>query len=404
MKNIMNEYKTLTQKTYKISNFYMLPKLHKSKELNDIILTIKGRPIVAGPCYHTSVVSQILHVLIEPTLSFIKHILKDSLDFIDRINTQCTVNTILSDIKSLHTYMKHDVFYKAIGYWIDEFHDDIPLLSRLTKAFILERLNIILKFNYFYIHKKIFHQIKGTAMGTIFAVVGSNLTVAYFEVKMFALLPQIYLRDFVDYFVRNYFRFLDDIFHTWLINFDIEPFYKLISELDPDLKFIFEKLTTDINFLDININIVDNQLHFDIYHKPTNSFSYLKYNSCHPSHTKNNISLSLARRIIRTVTDNRDYRLEELRQNLLKRNHPEKIINYSFTISFQPKNSKEENKEIITFARTYNPNHNFNYNRFNNCLNNINNREHRETFSNKKVLLTKRQPKKFKENVSYSKV
>ena len=33
-----NEYKTLTQKTYKISNFYMLPKLHKSKDLNDIIV------------------------------------------------------------------------------------------------------------------------------------------------------------------------------------------------------------------------------------------------------------------------------------------------------------------------------------------------------------------------------
>ena len=61
---------------------------------------------------------------------------------------------------------------------------------------------------------------------------------------------------------------------------------------------IFEKLTTDKSFLDINIKIVGNQLHFDIYHKPTNSFSYLKYNSCHLSHTKNNISLSLARCII----------------------------------------------------------------------------------------------------------
>ena len=96
--------------------------------------------------------------------------------------------------------------------------------------------------------------------------------------------------DFVDYFVSNYFRFLDDIFHTWLINFDIKTFYKLINELDPDLKSSFEKLNTDINFLDINIKIVDNQLHFDIYHKPTNSFSYLKYSSCHTSHTKNNIS------------------------------------------------------------------------------------------------------------------
>ena len=183
-------------------------------------------------------------------------------------------------------------------------------------------------------------------MGTIFAIVGSNVTVAYYEVKMFALLTQIYPRDFVDYFVCNYFRFLDDIFHTWLVNFDIEPFYKLINELDQDLKFIFEKLTTDIKFLDINIKIVDNQLQFDVCHKLTNSFSYLKYNSSHSSHTKNNISLSLARRIIRIVTGNRDYRLEEPRQNLLKRNHPEKIINYSFTKSFQPKKTKKKIKKL----------------------------------------------------------
>ena len=106
--------------------------------------------------------------------------------------------------------------------------------------------------------------------------------------------------------------------------------------------------------------------------------------------------ISLVRRIIRIVIDNRDYRLEELRQNLLKRSHPEKIINYSFTKSFQQKNNKEDNKEIIALTRTYNPNHNFNYSRFNNCLNNINNIELRETFSDKKVLLIARQPKNLK--------
>ena len=82
----------------------------------DNMLTIEGRLIAAGPCYHTSVVSQMLHVIMEPTLSFIKHILKDSFDFIDRMDTHCTINTILSacDIKSLYTNIKHNVFYKAI--------------------------------------------------------------------------------------------------------------------------------------------------------------------------------------------------------------------------------------------------------------------------------------------------
>ena len=61
----------------------MLPKPHKLKELNNInmaknseyinvdkILTIECRPIVGGSCYHTSVVSQILHVIMDPTLFF----------------------------------------------------------------------------------------------------------------------------------------------------------------------------------------------------------------------------------------------------------------------------------------------------------------------------------------------
>ena len=44
-------------------------------------------------------------------------------------------------------------------------------------------------------------------METIFAVVGSNLMVAHFEEKMFAILSQVYPRAFVNPFICNYFRF-----------------------------------------------------------------------------------------------------------------------------------------------------------------------------------------------------
>ena len=44
-----------------------------------------------------------------------------------------------------------------------------------------------------------------------------------------------------------------------------------MNELNPDLQFIFEELTKNINFLDINLKIINNKLHFDVYHKPTNS-------------------------------------------------------------------------------------------------------------------------------------
>ena len=79
-----------------------------------------------------------------------------------------------------------------------------------------------------------------TAMGTKSTAVGSNLVVAYKEIKLFVLLPQIHPQDFADFLLRNYFRFLDDIFHKWLENFNIKQFYDLINSLDEDLKFIFE--------------------------------------------------------------------------------------------------------------------------------------------------------------------
>ena len=59
-----------------MSNLYMLPKLHKSKRINEIMqkeqweyinvaenIIVEARPIVAGPVYHTSSMSEIFHII-----------------------------------------------------------------------------------------------------------------------------------------------------------------------------------------------------------------------------------------------------------------------------------------------------------------------------------------------------
>ena len=85
------------------------------------------------------------------------------------------------------------------------------------------------------------------------------------------------------FYCKNYFTFLDDIFHKWVENFDIKQFYNLINSLDEDLKFIFENASQTLNFLDIQLKIVNNTEIFDIYYKPTNSFNYFTYGRCHRS-------------------------------------------------------------------------------------------------------------------------
>ena len=193
----------------------------------------------------------------------------------------------------------------------------------------------MLKFNYFYIKKSFSHQIKGTARAK-FVVAGSNLVVAYKEIKSFSLLPQAYTQNVVGFLFQNYFICLDDIFRKQVENFIIKQFYHLINSLDEHLKFIFENPSRTLNFLDIQLKIVNSISVFGIYYEPTNSFDYLSCScSCHPSHTKNNIGLSLAYRIINIATDNKEKRLSKLEKHLVERNHPPEIIGYTFTKCFR---------------------------------------------------------------------
>ena len=73
-------------------------------------------------------------------------------------------------------------------------------------------------------------------MKTILTVVESNRTVACFEKKMFPILPQIYLKDFV----------------TFLFAFSIFRWY-FPYLADTVLLSIFKELTIKIYFLDINL-------------------------------------------------------------------------------------------------------------------------------------------------------
>lgn len=57
---------------------------------------------------------------------------------------------------------------------------------------------------------------------------------------MFPFFSQLYPQDFVDIFISNKYRFLDDVFHKCLGNFDIKPFYETTHNLDPNLKLIFK--------------------------------------------------------------------------------------------------------------------------------------------------------------------
>ena len=85
---------------------------------------------------------------------------------------------------------------------------------------------------------------------------------------------------------------------------------------------------TSVPFLDTSCSIVDGKIITDLYRKETDRNQYLLPSSCHPAHVTNNIPFSLGLRIVRICSrpEDREKRFGELKQMLLERNYPSKII------------------------------------------------------------------------------
>lgn len=413
------EHQFLTEKKYRTANFYTLPKLHKSASINDILRngedeyihiqdftdSIEGRPIVGGPVSHTSGISEMIHIITKPIITYIPHILRDTFDFIERCSTNVPDGALVgtADIKALYTNLSKDLVMRAMEYWFNRYHQDIPILQRFGLDFIIQGLDIILDHNYFLFADEYYQQIHGFAMGTKAAVNCANLGLGFLEITAFNELPKIYPLDFVEYFIENYFRFLDDVDYSWLEDFDPQPLQSLFNELDPNIKYIFSNLSKDADFLDVHQKVVGYEVELDVYRKPTDSFNYLHYSSCHPGPTRNNIASSLAKRIVKISSHNRDVRLDELKQNLIARGHPRETILEKFGEVFSPSMEPKLEEDTLVFTMTHNPSIGYPKGKIKTVLKDIQGDTMKRVFNNSRVIFGTRQPDSLRKSFVRSK-
>ena len=268
---------------------------------------------------------------------------------------------------SLYTNIPHDLGLTAIEYYIDKSYDLLP--NRFTKSFILESIKFILQNNNFIFQDIMFNQLTGTAMGDNIAPPYAILSIGYLEETQ--LYPQVQREFNMEdslYIENNFLRYIDDGFILLKSTIDIYVLTNILNNLHPMIKFTVEpgKQTTDqqeINFLDIMVILNRNgTIETDIYYKETNCHDYLNYHSHHPIHIKNNIPYNLAKRIIVFVSNHNrmKFRLNQMRQWLIKCGYPDKIIDKGFhNAALQgPAPNPEEQKENISFVSNYYSNYN----------------------------------------------
>ena len=350
------EYKYITSFDWRTSNFYGLPKIHKCKSIIDKVSNsnsryihmstpddLKARPVVAGPVSPTQHLSELLEKILKPLVCEQKSYIKDDWDFIRKFPTEITYPCHLysCDISSLYTSIELDLGLSALSFWIERCRGLIP--ERFTRDFIIESARFVLSNNFFMFNDLMWHQLFGTAMGTIFAPPYACLTMGYLEItKLYPQLTLMFSMEVCKQIEEAYKRYMDDGITPLPVDVDINVFKGVLNNLHPGIVFTVEESTKVningqslqyLNFLDINVIVhASGKVQTDVYYKPTNNHDYLDFKSHHPNHTRNNIPYNLAKRIIVFCSDfeTEELRLSELKQWLLDCNYPSSIIEKGF--------------------------------------------------------------------------
>ena len=148
--------KTLYNKTPRIPNFYMLPKIHKTGN--------PGRPIVNGIGSITKKISAYIDEEIRQLIPRIPSYLKDTTHLINIPHDKKLASAdilVTIDVKSLYTNIPHTEGIKALNRTMEETDT-----NSMKKLLICRLANLVLTKNYFEFNNKLYRQTQGTAMGT----------------------------------------------------------------------------------------------------------------------------------------------------------------------------------------------------------------------------------------------
>ena len=192
--NIADGLSTSNSRTPK---FYLSPKIHKPNN--------PGGSVISSVDCHTSSILRYVDYHLQPIVKNIPSCIKDANDFIKKtkdLKVPKDAVLISLDVKAVYTSIPNSEGITALKRAYDKYQQKTVATKVLTTF-----LALILTLNNFIFNSKLYLQIKGCAMGTIYAPAYANIFMAYFEEK--------FIYPLIDAKTLLYLRFIDDIFMIW---------------------------------------------------------------------------------------------------------------------------------------------------------------------------------------------
>ena len=311
----------LQDQPMKLGRFYMTIKVHKTP--------VTGRPICASIGTITYHASKYLDHVLQPAMKMSRSYIKDSFAIIERLSLQrfpsnCTIVT--ADVESLYPSIITEDGLAALNVALTA----LKLPSSLRELYV-ELTRWVLTHNYLQFGKRMFHQIRGTAMGTPLAVSYANISLMILEQRV---LRSCKIQKPLFKVPLLYKRFIDDVFSIFEDADDGSHFITEFNAIRPGIIRLTHQISSEEGvFLDLTIYKGQNfaetgYLSTKLYQKPMNKYVYLHYKSCHSERIKRGFIVSEMKRYCISCSLQSDYitAVDAFRSRLLARGYPPNVL------------------------------------------------------------------------------
>ena len=302
----LREWNSIAIDKGKLCSCYILAKVHKPPDENGVFT----RLIIPGKDFITVQASNFLHSQVQAAVCKHNFILKDSSQLIailDKMVIEEREELLLNtaDVTALYPSINIEDGLKAFDWFMELYLTDCPLE---TRHFMSALARWVLQNNFIEFEGVKYHQLIGTAMGTIFSVMFANIFMLHLESPII----NKYKTD-----IQLYKRFIDDIKCIWKgSKGNLCKFKQEFNSAHPNIKLTwsgynktegynldtFQPLAhVSVNFMDVSITLSteaikffsengDRQLkdlfHFRVYRKKCNAYAYIPFDSFHPKHNR----------------------------------------------------------------------------------------------------------------------
>ena len=310
-----------------------------------------------APQNRTYHISQYLDTILAPLVTDLPTYIKDSphaLRLLQDFSFPAVGDNFLftMDIASLYTSIPHALSMEALTHYLDSRATKDPATETLFRL-----LDLVLSMNTFQFNGHHYKQVKGIAMGAKIGPSVAYLTVGYIEDRM--------LEEYNHRHPIFFKRYIDDVLGAFCgSEQDLLDFISHVSNYHPCLKFTYEISRVSVVFLDLQLSINENhQISTSIHYKPTDSHSYLGFQSSHPPACKKGIPYSQLLRAKRICSDPNDFDrvCEDMTGFFHERGYPREITQSAQdrvkcldrASTLQPSNPKSS--ERVPLVLTYHP-------------------------------------------------